>query len=389
MRRAFGASAPTEEELALGRAITELERTLAVFEGGRPVATTGIYSYQMTVPGGMLPTAGVTRVAVLSSHRRRGLLTAMMRQQLTDIHERGEPLAALYASEAPIYGRFGYGLATYMADLDIERARARFRTAFQPKGQPSLIDVDRAVESFSQVWDQVRSRQPGMLDKGQSWWRLELADLEKWREGASEHYRVLYERDGRPAGFALYRVKLTWNDADQPDGTLNLEALIASDSEAYAALWQYILSVDLMVRTKAVMRPVEEPLRFLLADSRSPRTIVKDGLWLRLVDVARALAGRSYAGHDELVLEVRDSFCPWNEGRYQLLTDAGRAECRPTRAGSDVVIDAADLAAAYLGGNRFLTLEQAGLLEEVRPGAVARLDALFKTDRAPWCPSHF
>jgi predicted acetyltransferase len=387
MRRAFGASLPTDEELAASREITEFDRTLAFFDGSEIVATAGIFSYEMTVPGGTLPCAGVTRVSVLSTHRRRGLLTAMMRRQLDDMHERGEPLAALYASEAPIYGRFGYGLATYQAAVELERSRAAFARV-TGGGRLSMVDVPTAVRAFARVWDQARRNQPGMLALDERWMRNQLADLETSRVGASPQYRVLYQADGNPSGFAIYRIKMDW-DASGPNGTLRLETLIATTAQAYAALWRHVLDVDLMARVSAEMRPVDEPLRFLLADSRQPKTRIEDGIWLRLVDVAAALAGRRYSVEGRLALRVRDPFCPWNDRQFELVGGPAGSACRPHEGAPDVAIDAADLAAPYLGGNRFRTLAEAGRLQELRPGAIARADAMFRTDRVPWCPSHF
>ena len=388
MRRAFGASLPTDEELAVSREITEFDRTLAFFDGPEMVATAGIFSYEMTVPGGTLPCGGVTRVSVLSTHRRQGLLTAMMRRQLDDMHERGEPLAALYASEAPIYGRFGYGLATYQASVEIERSHAAFAKEVSGTGRLAMVDVPTAVGPFTRVWEQARRNQPGMLGLDERWMRNQLADLELNREGASPHYRVLYQTDDNPSGFAIYRIKLAW-DASGPNGSLRLEMLVAATAEAYAALWRHVLDVDLMARVSAEMRPVDEPLRFLLADSRQPKTRIEDGLWLRLVDVPPALAGRRYAAEGSLRLRVRDAFCPWNDGQFELQGGPDNAECRRHDANPDLAIDVADLAAVYLGGNRFRTLMQAGRVEELQKGAAARADAMFATDRAPWCPSHF
>src|SRR5438093_8553952 len=294
MRRAFGASLPTDEDLAVSTQITEFDRTLAFFDGAEIVATAGIFSYEMTLPGGTLPCGGVTRISVQSTHRRRGLLTAMMRRQLDDMHERGEPLAALYASEAPIYGRFGYGLATYQAAVEIERSRAAFAKKPSGSGRLAMVAVPAAVAAFTRVWEQARRNQPGMLGLDERWMRNQLADLELHREGASPHYRVLYQTGDNPSGFAIYRIKLDW-DASGPNGTLRLEMLVAATAEAYAALWRHVLDVDLMARVSAEMRPVDEALRFLLADSRQPKTRIEDGLSLRLVDVPAALAGRRSA----------------------------------------------------------------------------------------------
>ena len=218
--------------------------------------------------------------------------------------------------------------------------------------------------------------------------RILLADLELHREGASPHYRVLHQTDDNPSGFAIYRLKLDW-DASGPNGTLRLQMLVAATADAYAALWRHLLDVDLMARVSAEMRPVDEPLRFLLADSRQPKTRIEDGLWLRLVDVAAALAGRRYSVDGRLALRVRDAFCPWNDRQVELVGGPAGAECRPHQGAPDMALDAADLAALYLGGNRFRTLFEARRVQELRPGAIARADAMFATDRAPWCPSHF
>lgn len=340
------------------------------------------------MPGGSLQCGGVTRVSVLSTHRRRGLLTAMMRRQLDDMHERGEPLAALYASEAPIYGRFGYGLATYQAQVDVDRSHAALAGSDTGSGRLAMVDVPTAVAGFSQIWEHARRDQPGMLALDERWMRHILADPESRRQGASPYYRVIYYSEGSPTGFALYRIKMDWDPAG-PTGALTLESLIAANSEAYAALWRHVLEVDLIARVTAQMRPVDEPLRFLLADSRQPKTRIEDGLWLRLVDVAPALAGRRYASEGRLVLRVRDRFCPWNDGHYELNGGPDYGECVRCSNEPDLELDVADLAAAYLGGNRFRTLLQAGRVTESRRGAVAQADAMFATDRAPWCPSHF
>src|SRR5947199_7275535 len=251
-----------------------------------------------------------------------------------------------------------------------------------------MVDVPTAGGAFTRIWEQARRDQPGMLRLDERWIRSELADLELHREGASPHYRVLYQTDDNPSGFAVYRIKLAW-DASGPNGVLRLEMLVATSPEAYAALWRHLLDVDLMARVSAEMRPVDEPLRFLLADSRQPKTRIEDGLWLRLVDVPTALAGRRYAVDGRLVLRVRDDFCSWNDGRVELSGGPSHADCRRAEANPDLELNAADLAALYLCGTRFRTLFEAGRIQELRPGSIARADAMFATDRAPWCPSHF
>ena len=312
----------------------------------------------------------------------------MMRRQLDDMHDRDEPLAALYASEAPIYGRFGYGLSTYQTSLEIDRTRAAFISPVADSGRISLIDTPAAVAAFSRVWDDARRKQPGMLGLDERWWRALLADPPSSRHGSSPQYRAIYQADGRPAGFALYRIKMDW-DAGGPKGTLNIESLIGTTPAACAAVWRHVLDVDLIAKITASRRSTEDPVRFLFVDSRQPRTSVEDGVWLRLVDVQRALAARRYAADDRIVLRVRDEFCSWNEGTFEVDGGPKAAQCQRCDANPDLEINVSDLGAAYLGGNRFHVLHEAGRVNELRPGAVAKADAMFAADRAPWCPSFF
>src|SRR5256885_2753672 len=207
-----------------------------------------------------------------------------------------------------------------------------------------MVDVPTGVRQFTRVWELARRNQPGMLALDERWLRNQLTDLELHREGASPHYRVLYQAGANPSVLAIYRTKMAW-DASGPNGTLRLEMLVAATAEAYTALWRHVLDVDLMARVSAEMRPVDEPLRFLLADSRQPKTRIEGGLWLRLVDVAAALAGRRYAVDGHLALRVRDAFCPWNERQVELVGGPAGAACPPDEGAPDLALDAAHLAA--------------------------------------------
>jgi predicted acetyltransferase len=390
IRRGFGGRRPTAEEIHVGRLSHELDRTLAVFDGPEIVGTSEIFSFGMTVPGGAcLPCGGVTRVTVRSTHRRRGLLSRMMERELLDMHDRGEPLAALYASEAPIYGRFGYGLATYELELEIPRTRSAFRRPVQVSGRILLVDKKRAESDFSSVMAQALPQRPGMLKLPGYWWQHDLTDLEPWREGASEQYLAIYEDEhGRATGFALYRVKLAWTD-NQPDGTLVLVHLVTATDDAYAALWRYLLDVDLMARVSAWMRPVDEPLRFLLVDARAPKAKLNESLWLRLVDVREALRRRGYRQPGAVTIDVRDPLCRWNTGRFTLEASETEATCEPASGSVDLALDIGDLAALYLGGNSAHALQSAGRIDEQKPGSVSLLHKMFQGAIAPWNPIHF
>jgi predicted acetyltransferase len=388
-RRTFGGNAIEPQDLERSRLITEYDRAIAVFEGKNIVATAGGFSQEMTVPGGLaLSTAAVSAVAVLPTHRRQGLLSVMMRRQLDDAHERGQPLAALYASETGIYGRFGYGLSTYAADLKVDRFRSDFVASPNRPTTFRLADPVEAAAAFSAVFDECRLQRNGTLSMSPRFWQSELLDPPDRRAGMSEHYRVVCELDGRPAAFALYRLKPGWTD-NQPDYRLLIYLLMANSPDSYAAIWSYCFGVDLVSQVEAPMRPVDEELRFLLRDPRAMRMDTFDAIWLRLVDAKAALAGRRYSGPGRLVIDLRDEFCPWNQGRLLLEAERGSSRCQQTDAAPDIALDTRDLSAAYLGGNSFQMLHRAGLVDEQRPGALSLADALFHTDRAPWCPTHF
>ena len=379
---------PTPEEIEDIRPVAEYDRTLATFDGEEIVSTTGIFSFEMTLPGGSLPTAGVTWVSVKPTHRRRGVLRDMMRRQLNDVHERGEALAALWASESVIYGRFGYGMAAGAVELEIERARTALDYEPDVSGRCRLVTRDEALTSWPAVYDRVRADQPGFYSRTEDWWKHHtLPERDKPSGGFSARYYVQYEEEGEPLGYVRYRVKNENRDG-LPNGTIAVQKLIAATDAAYGALWQFVFGVDLMGRIKAHQRPMEEPLLWMLAD---PRQLVRrpyDGLWVRIIDVAPALEARHYAASGRLVLAVRDEFCDWNEGRFELQGGPDGATCRRTDAEADLTLGAADLGAIYLGGTRLGTLARAGRVAG-DAAALARAEAMFSWDPQPWCPEVF
>ena len=389
IRRAFGFEPLDSGELELYRAAAELDRSLAVFDGAEMVATAGIQTMEMTVPGGQVAMAGVTRVAVDSAHRRRGLLTRMMRRQMADVRERGEPLAGLYASEGAIYGRYGYGPAIASAGLEIERHRAVFQSGPPAGGRVRMAEPEVAAGVLAAVWDRFRREQAGAIAVAPPAWRLRLADLPSSRRGASSLYCALHQdAAGATDGYATYRLRPAWDDSG-PRHELSVQELVATTAAGYAALWRHCLSVDLVGRVTAWARPVDEPLPLMLADPRSVRRSLRDGVWLRLVDVGAALAARTYAAPGGLVLEVSDGFCDWNRGRYELQGGPEGATCRRTGKRPDLSLGAADLATAFLGGTSFSRLVHAWRASEHRAGAAARADAMFRVEPAAWCPTHF
>ncbi|MFJ9658846.1 GNAT family N-acetyltransferase [Streptomyces griseoflavus] len=388
--RAFGGTPEAEEERELWRALTEYDRFLGAWEGGECVASAGAFRFQLTVPGGAsVAAAGVTMVSVAATHRRRGVLTSMMRRQLDDVRSWGEPLAVLTASEPAIYGRFGYGAATFQADAEIDTRRAGLSV---PPGTDDVrlryVDPADALDACEAVYARLVPGRPGMVARGPGWERLGVLDPESERGGASPLQCVVAERDGRTAGYARFRVKPSWGPGG-PDGEVVLSDLEALDPAASAALWRFLFDIDLTSTLVARGRPVDENWQYLVSDIRRGRPTLKDALYVRLVDVGEALAARTYRAPVDVVLEVEDAFCPWNAGRRRLSGDAKGASCERTDDAADLALSVRELGAAYLGGVSLTALASAGRVRELRRGALAEASLAFGSDPAPWLPHGF
>ncbi len=374
------------------RGVAELDRTLAAFHEGRIVGTAGAGSWELTVPGpATIPAATITAVAVLPTHRRQGVLTALMARQLDDVADRGEAVAVLTASESIIYGRFGYGLATWAMGFAIDRLHANLARPVEVGGRTVMLDRDEAPKRIPDLYDDLRRHRPGALSRPPGWWADYFRDPEDDRDGASRQFYALHESDtGEADGFVAYRVKKNWTDSGVAAGDAQVYELYGSSPTVRAALWQFCLGVDLTATLSCWNAPIDEPLRWMLSDPRRFRvTAVSDWLWARLVDIPAALGARRYPSSARLVLDVTDSFKLHNTGRYELVAGPDGAECRRTGAEADLAMSVADLGALYLGGVGCTTLARAGRIEERRPGALAAGDALFATADAPWCSTEF
>jgi predicted acetyltransferase len=390
LRAAMGAAldafaeVPEEADYERERQSVRLERAVAAYDDGRPVGFSASYEFDLTVPGGAVPTAGVTWVGVVPTHRRRGILRGFMEQLFADAREHGEPLAALYASEAAIYGRFGYGVSTHWLDLNAESRRVSFRNDPGPKGTVGLVDVEEAYRQFPLIYERLRSERPGMLSRSEHWWRRHrLADYEHRRQGASRRFNALLEVDGEPAGYAVYRVKEEWEEG-YPRGEVRVAEAFATSPESTRELWRYLFNIDLTTHVKCGLIDPASPLFLMVVDPRALHLKVFDGMWLRLVDVEEALRRRSYAADDTVVLDVRDAVIPENTGRYRIGSTVERTDDE-----ADLELDVADLASAYLGAFSFERLASAGRVEELHAGGLARASAVFRTPLPPYCPEVF
>lgn len=388
---AFGGSEEPAEQREQYRSVTEYERSLGIWDGDDVVATTGAFTFRLAVPGGALvPAAGVTMVSVASTHRRRGLLTSMMRRQLDDVRALGEPIAVLTASEPEIYGRFGYGAATRQMSLSIDTDRTRLSV---PEGTDEVrlryAREDEAVDACESVYARLVPGRPGTPAHGPGWERKSLIDPESSRVGGSALQCLLAERDGELVGYTTYRIKPDWDDAG-PKGRIVVSDLAALDPAAYAALWRFLFAIDLTSTVEARNRPTDDAVLHLVSDVRRCDIRQRDSLHLRLVDVGAALEARTYRGPLDVVFEVEDAFCPWNAGRWRLTADAkGGASCKRTEDAADLALSVRELGTAYLGGESLGSLALAGRVRELRAGAVAEASSAFLSDVAPWLPRGF
>jgi predicted acetyltransferase len=361
-----------------------LERMHAVSDGGAVVAGAGSFPFTLSVPGGELPCSGTTVVGVAPTHRRRGLLRAMMRVDLDEAHERGDPLAALWASEEPIYGRFGYGPAAFGGEVSISKAYTAFAAPRERIGTVRIVEADEALEAFPPLWLALAHDRPGMFSRSRDWWQYRALASRSDSHGGGKKRFALLELDGVPAAYAIYRHQPEW-EGGVSTGKLVVVEAIGSTPEAVAELWRFLLDIDWVGKITASLLPPDHPLFFLLAEPRRMRYRMGDGIWIRLLDVGAALAGRTYAVEADLVFEVRDPFCPWNEGRWHL---AG-ASAERTKAPADLALEVATLGSAYLGGVGFAQLAQGGRVDELTPGAIERADRSFHHGLHPWCPETF
>jgi predicted acetyltransferase len=307
----------------------------------------------------------------------------MMDAQLRDIHERGEPIAALWASEETIYGRFGYGLAAWSGEIKLPREWASFGKPLERRGRTRLVTQDEAKELFPPVWEDLRKQRPGVPSRASAWWEVRALRIPPEQEGNPKKFVVL-ELDGAVAGYAIYRTHLEF-DGQVSSGRTEVIEAIGTSPQATAEVWRYLCDIDWSAKITAELLPPDHPLFLLLANPRRLLWTAGDSLWMRLVDVGAALSGRKYAVGDRIVFEVRDAVCPWNEGRWTL----ENGEAARTEDAADIALDVDVLGSAYLGAVSFAQLRDALRLEELQPGAVERADAIFAWRPLPWCPEIF
>jgi predicted acetyltransferase len=381
----FGRSAADEDQTARMMRVLSAGRIYAAWEGGRAVGGLAAYQFQLTVPGGRVPAAGVTVAGVLPTHRRRGVLRTMMRALLDACYQQGEPVAYLWATEDSIYGRFGFGLASFTAEIDLPRERSAFHAPFAASGRVHLASPAAAEEHLVPIYERVAAATPGMFARSSAWWQARtLVDAPLRRGTGGDLQCAVIENGGRPTAYALYRMNSAFERGLQSGAVAVIEA-IGESPEATRAIWRYLLDIDWMARVRASLLPLDHPLLLLLAEPRRLGFSLRDGVWVRLLDVKTALAARSYQARGSVVVEVTDEFCPWNAGCWKVGSDGvDRTDEAP-----GLRCDITALGSVYLGGFTWTQLARALRVQELSLGAAAHGDAIFQARSAPWCPEIF
>jgi predicted acetyltransferase len=380
----FGRS-PQDEEITAFQRVMPPDRVHIACDEGHVVGAAGAFPFQLAVPGGRVRAAGVTIVAVLPTHRRRGVLRQMMRAQIDACHERGEPIAYLWATEDTIYDRFGYGIASLSAEIDLPKERSCFCDAVEKPSRTTLMPLKESEPFVAPIYECVAKTTPGMFARTSDWWQARILTDPPWRRGdLGELQCVVIELNGAPAAYALYRHSVAF-DRGMQTGAVHVAEAVGSSAQATRTIWRYLFDIDWMARVTASLLPVDHSLLLLVAEPRQLRFNIRDGLWVRLVDVGPALSARSYEPAEPVVIEVNDPFCPWNAGRWRI----GAAGVTRTDQAPHLRCTVNALASVYLGGFTWTQLARALRVEELQPAAAARADRMFRSPCAPWCPEIF
>ncbi|GAA4044850.1 GNAT family N-acetyltransferase [Streptomyces shaanxiensis] len=383
-----------EAEIADRASYIDPTRTLGAFDAGRCVATFRSFAQELTTVGGtVVPADAISNVTVTPTHRRRGLLTRMMAHDLAAAKDRGDVVATLISAEYPIYGRYGFGPATWTAQWTVDVPR----TGLDPRwsgpedgGRIDVVDPADVRKIGPELHERVRRAQPGAVDRDERWWQANTGllhlDSSPWAEPFFAVYR---SASGEVDGLVSYKADDHWGDGKQPLNTATVNWLIAATPDAERNLWRYLCSIDWITTVKSGWRGPDDLLPFYLPDPRAARlTTLADWLWVRILDVVRALEARTYDGEGSLVLEVVDGG-GLAGGRFRLEASADGASCTPTTDAAELVLDVADLARLWLGDESAVRLAALGLVREERAGAARVADALLRTSGRPWCPDIF
>ncbi|HEU4318672.1 MAG TPA: GNAT family N-acetyltransferase [Acidimicrobiia bacterium] len=389
LSRGFGRDLDSDpESRSRFDAIFELDRTFAAYDGSDIVGTAAAFSLGLTVPGGgSVPMGGTTIVSVQPTHRRQGVMRGLMTRHLEEVREHGDPVAGLWASESSIYRRFGFGPATHRFSAEMLSGRVDFLEPADPGGI-RLAEREEAEKAVRSVYETARSTTPGMLTRGDEWWDYRVfADVESWRGGKSALRYAIYEADGEPHGYAMYRQKAKWDDY-AGDGEVSIQEIVTTDPDSHRGLWSYLTSIDLFPNVEYWNLPLDDPLPAMLRASRAVKLNLGDSLWVRLIDVGRAIEARSFADDGVVTFEVADPVFADAGGVFRLVVEGGEASCERVTSSPELELSADALGTLYLGGGDAIQLARAGRISGGQ-GPVTTLHRMFRGDIQPWCNEIF
>jgi len=394
VRHGFGQHVHPDDIARLRNDRAELDRLVAAVDtgSGRIIGTGGADSYSLTVPGGAtVPMAGVAYMTTSVTHRRQGAFSSMMSQIHSAARERGDIIAGLWASQSHLYSRFDYGLAINSYDWEIDPSYGEFSHSPVSDDDESdahvyFVGADEAVEMLPGIYEQMRQQTTGAVDRSSGRWRYELFDEERVRAGASSMFFAICEETGEQTGYVVYRMRRV-GDTDM--GTLEVSEQVSVTDTAHATMWRFLLNFDLVGKIIAVNRPADDPLWWMLSDPRRLNRKSHDALWLRLLDIPKALEARTYNADGRLKIALVSEARPEVAGTYVLDIDDSQASVKKNTDKPDVVVTSADLAALYMGGVTPGSLVEAGRVDVVTTGSLAKLHGMFSTDSAPWCAHYF
>jgi predicted acetyltransferase len=387
--------AVSEQEAEARAPVLVPPRTVGAFDGSRCVATFRSFPQELTVVGGAaVPADAISNVTVSPTHRRRGLLTRMMKADLAAARKRGDVVATLIAAEYPIYGRYGFGPVTTNTEWTVDIPRTGLdprRSGPADGGRIDLVDAEDVRKAGPELHERFRRGRPGAVSRDTRWWEIETGLLRFGDEPRKEPFYAAYRSaSGEIEGLVSYESDDNWSDAHQPQNTAQVNWLLAVTPAAERALWQYLCSIDWITRVKTGRRAPDDLLPHFLPDPRAARiTTQSDWLWVRILDVVRALEARTYGAAGTLVLDVTDESGP-DGGRYRLrAAPDGTATCTPTTEDAQLSLSIADLATLWLGDESAVRLVALGRVRERQEGAASVADALLRTSGRPWCPDIF
>jgi predicted acetyltransferase len=379
---AFGSTPETENE---DRLVMEMDRTVIAWDGDQAVGCAASFTFDLSLPGGSAPTAGVTWVGVVPTHRRRGVMSRLMADRHHEALAAGEPLAALWASQSAIYPRFGYGAASHSLQLTIPHSVPLARTPPADDLDLSLVASGDDGPMTRPVYAAARAVRPGMPAQDDRWHARAVSDRPSDRDGWGPLRTFVATRDGEPVAYARFRQKHRW-DQGIGEGTVRVQDLVAIDPAGAAAVWQAAHRLESMAVTRAWNVPLDDPVLLWLSEIRSVEMRMREQLYVRVLDLPAALTARTYATEVDVVLDVTDDLFPDNARRWRLSGGPAGATCAPTQAAADLALDIRAVGAALLGSTSLRRLAAAGDVDEQSAGALDAANIAFGHGVAAWCP---